>query len=144
MTNFEKRWAWFFTLVGWAWRYFPAQHGYRVQPSFRVCIPCRNSECDGSHTLDVFLRRGVTSPESFGVTVYQLASMRRNADSPYDSPHPALFGEDPTVTIWEMSHGCGGGEYRIPVWLPDNWKHLWKAARALTCYSVAQPVGSLS
>jgi len=141
VTNFEKRWAWFFVLAGWQWEYFPSDHGFLVQPAFRVCIPCGHSECYGSHTLDVFLRR-VAKIEGFGLTVLNLASLRPSADSTWDSPHPALFGMNPSVTIWQMPHGAGGGEECVPAWVP-NWKAMWKAARSLTCYSAAQPVGSL-
>jgi hypothetical protein len=141
VTNFEKRWAWFFTLLGWRWTYFPVQHGYLVQPTFRVCIPCGNSECNGSHVLDVFLRR-VTHVEHFGISIFNLASWRKGAESPYDEPHPALFGENPTVTVWQMAHGIGGGEYCIPFWVPD-WRNLWAQARSLTKAVAAPPVGRL-
>jgi hypothetical protein len=142
MTNFEKRWAWFFTLAGWRWKNFPAGHGFSVQPSFRVCIPCGHSECYGSHELDVFLRRGVSNPDKFQVSIFELASVRRGADSPYDSPHPALFGANPSVTVWQMSHGAGGGEYSVPVWVPD-WESLWAQARSLIQAIAAPPVGRL-
>jgi hypothetical protein len=142
VTNFEKCWAWFFSLIGWQWKYFPQAHGFSVEPSFRVCVPCGHSECSGSHMLDVFLRRGVNNAERFGVSIFALASLCRGSDSPYDSPHPALFGENPSVTIWEMAHGCGGGEYSVPVWVPD-WKDIWARARSLTRSVATPPVGRL-
>jgi hypothetical protein len=142
VTNFEKRWAWFFSLVGWQWKYFPARHGYNVQPSFRVSIPCNHSDCGGSHLLDVFLMRSVHDANDFGATIYGLAATRRHADSPYEPPHPALFGANPSVTTWQMPHGCGGGEYDVPYWVP-NWKQHWVTARAVTSAVAAQPVGDL-
>jgi hypothetical protein len=142
MTNFERRWAWFFTLLGWHWKYFPTKHGFQVQPTFRVEFPCGHSECDGSHTLDVFLRRGVLSVDRFGVSVYDLASPRKGADSPYYSPHPALYGDNPGVTVWEMCHGSGGGQYDIPTWVPD-WHDLWTRACSLTRTALVQSAGRL-
>jgi len=142
VTNFEKRWAWFFMLLGWQWEYFPAKHGFNVQPAFRVRIPCENSECNGAHDLDVFLRRGIRDITAFGVSIYDLAASRKNGDSPYNSPHPALFGDNPSVSIWEMAHGHGGGEYCIPYWESD-WQRAWRQARSLTITSVLLPIGRL-
>ena len=144
VTNFEKRWAWFFTLVGWQWEYWPKKHPFRkVRPDFRVAVPCR--VCPGTHTLEIFLRRGVTCAEDFSSVWGLLQSLRRDANIGLDSPtQPAVFGNNPAITLLDTVHG--GGKYgvlEIGVWLPDDWKAMWKAARALTCYSVAQPVGEL-
>jgi hypothetical protein len=142
VTNFEKRWAWFFTLLGWEWEYWPKTHMFpSMRPDFRVSIPC---EC-GSHILEIFLRRGVTRAEGFSSVWELLQSLRRDARVPFDSPtQPALFGDNPGVTVLDTVHAGGKtGVLNIGIWLPQNWKSLWKSARALTCYSIAQPVGRL-
>ena len=129
MTKLERRWAWFFMLAGWTWAYRPRTK-YFLSPTFRVSFPCGHGECHGSHELDVFLR-DVTRVEDFGVTIWNLASARPPADdlmgagSPYDAPHTALFGADPSVTTWEMAHGAGGGCETVSRWVPDE---LWERA----------------
>lgn len=141
MTNFEKRWAWFFTLLGWQWKYFPVHHGFvRVRPTFRVAIPCGHSECADRHVLDVFLRRGVLTPDGFGVTVYDLAACRRRINNPWCEPHPALFGDNPSASTWEMGHGAGGGTEWIETWAPD-WKKVWARARAHSLGVLPLPSG---
>lgn len=143
MTNFEKRWAWFFTLLGWQWEYWPKARAFRrMRPDFRVTIQCR--VCPGTHTLEIFLRRGLACAEDFKSVRGLLNSLRREANIAIDSPtHPAVFGNNPGVTLLDALHGGKSGALDIGVWLPHNWKSLWKAARALTCYSTAQPVGRL-
>ncbi len=121
MTKLEKQWRVFFGLFGWECKYRPAYRG-RLQPTFRVSIPCGHSECYGSHDLYVFVL-DVKSVEEFGVTVWDLGD-------PYHSPHPALFGADPSVTTWEMAHGAGGGVECVANWVRDC-KHAWGTARAM-------------
>lgn len=144
MTNFEKRWAWFFTLLGWQWKYWPKRHMFhRVRPDFRVGIPCR--VCPGIHTFEVFLRRGANCREDFRSIWGLLQSLRQDANIALDAPtQPAVFGHNPGATLLDTVHADGKfGVLSIGIWLPDDWKSLWKAARALTCNSVAQPVGSV-
>jgi hypothetical protein len=144
MTNFERCWAWFFTLLGWQWEYSPKKHMFRrVRPDFRVAIPCR--VCPGTHTLEIFLRRGVKCEEDFRFVWDLLQSLRRDGNIAFDSPtQPAVFDDNPGITLLDTVHAGGKfGVLSIEIWLPDDWKSLWKAARALTCYSVAQPVGSI-
>jgi hypothetical protein len=143
MTNFEKRWAWFFTLLGWQWKYFPVRHGFaKVRPVFRVSIPYGHNECSGSHVLDVFLRRGVLNPDAFGVSVNDLAACRRVRNDPWSEPHPALFGDNPSASTWVMAHGAGGGTECLETWAPD-WKKVWASARAHVRSVMPLPSGGL-
>ena len=127
MTKLEKRWAWFFVMNGWRWTYHPVCE-YFLRPTFRVSFRCEHSECNGSHTLDVFLM-DVDHEKDFGLTVYDLAGARPQTDvcGAYVEPHPALFGSNPSVTTWEMAHGAGGGMECVPNWAPD-WRGDWASA----------------
>jgi hypothetical protein len=148
MTNFEIRFAWFFTLLGWQWQYRPEQHRFRsMTPDFRVVIPHSSCEhCNDTHSycLYVFLRRGLSGANLFAKFWPVVQALRHEAKISADCrTQPAVFGENPAVTLLDAMHGKEGLLSVANIWLPDDWKSLWKAARILTCYSVARPVGAV-
>jgi len=111
----KLRWARFFTLAGWNWKLSP-----RPGFDFEVSFPCTNSECDGSHTLIVRV---------CDKAHYYLAEKHRQTfEYAYEEPNPALFGDGPANTYWEMCHGCGGGCYTAEGWTRQDAKTLWERA----------------
>lgn len=110
-------WARFFSLLGWRWR---VSH----VPGFdlNLTIPCAHSECSGSHEILARIQHG-----DHGYYCEKLHGELFSVDEMYNSPHPAIFGENPGCTYWQMAHGAGGGEESIEQWVPD-WKALWTRA----------------
>ena len=112
----KLQWARFFTLAGWNWSLSP-----RPGFDFKVTFPCVHGECNGSHTI---LVRVVN--QSYH-TIENSHAKRFNADQMYNEPHPALFGDGPENTYWQMAHGSGGGVETVGQWV-RNAKQLWERA----------------
>jgi hypothetical protein len=113
----KLRWARFFTLAGWNWTLAPQQ----TMADFLVTIPCSHSECNGSHVIAV--RVCEKSGEALERKHHDMYATNRA----YTQPHPALFGDGPENTYWEMSHGAGGGTEKVGGWIPNAGK-LWERA----------------
>lgn len=112
----KLRWARFFTLAGWQWR-LASDRGF----DFVVTFPCGHSECSGSHSLSVrVIERNKRHLE-------KLHSKTFSAEQLYQIPHPALFGNGPTNTFWQMQHGSGAGVEDVGQWV-DNALSLWNQA----------------
>src|SRR5947209_5537352 len=94
----KLRWARFFTLAGWNWK-LSSTPGF----DFEVSFPCRNSDCEGSHSL--LVRICEKTHENLVAKHNDLWDVHYM----YSSPHPALFGDGPDNTHWQMTHGSGGG-----------------------------------
>jgi len=129
-SRLEARWAAFFDLAKWEWKYEPIDlPGWT--PDFWVKWSCGHSECNGHHTLLVEvkpysdIREFDNHPcmrylEGIDQEAKQLTYAIREDSS-------AGFGIDPSVTYWSMSHGSGGGDEEITRWV-ENWKELWADA----------------
>jgi len=112
----KLQWARFFTLAGWDWK-LSSRPGF----DFQVTFPCGHSECQGSHTLIV---RVVDK-------CYEALERKHRetfSDASWDIPSPALFGNGPDNTFWEMSHGAGGGIETAHNWTQEDANKLWKRA----------------
>jgi hypothetical protein len=112
----KLQWARFFALVGWEWKLSP-----RPGFDFKVTFPCGHSECHGSHTL---LVRVVERTRD---ALAKSHSKKFSADQTYTEPHPALFGDGPENTFWQMAHGAGGGVEAVAQWVP-NASAIWEKA----------------
>ena len=111
------RWARLFTLAGWNWTLASQHTGF----DFFVTIPCGNSECHGSHKIAVRVcERNLEALIAKHQDLYDAQRM-------YESPHPALFGDGPRNTHWQMAHGAGGGTESVSQWL-GNADELWERA----------------
>lgn len=105
----KLRWARFFTLAGWNWKLSP-----RPGFDFQVTFPCEHSECKRtrSHTLIVrVIDKHYDALELKHRETFRYA---------YNSPHPALFGDGPLNTYWEMAHGAGGGCESVDDWMTGS------------------------
>ena len=124
-SRLEARYAAFFDLAGWAWKYEPMTiHGWT--PSFEVTIPCSHSECS-DHTLLVEVKPypHLSDFEGHPGTKYPYGDDFNGHTIPADAS--ACFGASPKVSSFEMSHGSGGGTNDIPCWV-GNWETMWEAA----------------
>ena len=115
----KLRWARFFTLAGWHWTLSP-----RPGFDFQVTFPCPHSECHGNHTLVVrVVDKGYQALER---------KHRETFDYAYNVPHPALFGDGPSNSYWEMAHGAGGGIEQVSDWMTapsgQDVGELWERA----------------
>lgn len=124
-SRLEARWAAFFDLAKWDWQYEPVDlEGWT--PDFRVEFPCGHSECSGSHVLLVEVKPYFSIAEFSGHPCMDYSYGRSWGDNirliPADAS--AAFGNDPSVTEWEMSHGSGGGIESIENWV-DDVETLW-------------------
>jgi hypothetical protein len=113
----KLRWARFFTLAGWNWTLAHQS----TMADFIVTIPCSHSECNGSHVIAV------------RVCEKALESLTRKhsdlyAGRMYDEPSPALFGDGPKNTYWQMVHGAGGGDESVSNWTSTDANELWERA----------------
>jgi hypothetical protein len=109
----KLRWARFFTLAGWNWR-LANRPGF----DFIVTFPCVHSECSGSHTLKVRISEKVHE------------ALVRKHEELYDwdaEQHPALFGDGPDNTHWQMMHGAGGGYETVSSWVAKA-NRVWERA----------------
>jgi hypothetical protein len=112
----KLQWARFFTLVGWEWKL-----SQRLGFDLVVTFPCKHSECGGSHTL---LVRVV---ERSHAALAKSHSKKFSADTMYSEPHPALFGDGPENTFWQMPHGAGGGTETVAQWV-SGASEVWAKA----------------
>lgn len=137
-SRLEARWAAFFQLAGWRWEYEPYDISIGPSktpwnPDFLVSFPCSHSECPGSHSLLIEVKPYQSMDEFKSHQAYGLLSA-------YETPAIAFFGANPDVTLWEMCHGAGGGEYSVGQWVAGCGP-LWDEAKNLVQFigSEGQP-----
>ena len=113
----RQRWERFFTIAGLDWE--PIK--YR-DFDYIITLPCVHSECSGFHVLDVNISSSGLSGKDLEDEYERLYSEAYL----WTEPHPALFGEGPRNTRWDMVHGSGGGFFfRLSEWLMNADK-LWE------------------
>lgn len=121
-TNLEAAWAAFFDLAGWKWWNEPCAIG-DWKPDFKVVFPCSHSECSGSHTLlaSVLPVHNLNNIAGHPALLHSYNIPNTSADG------GALFGSNPSVTKWEISHGSGGGIEDV-YFRVENADELWVQA----------------
>ncbi|MRD49357.1 hypothetical protein GHT07_18940 [Caenimonas koreensis DSM 17982] len=122
-TALEARWAAFFDLAGWQWRYNPAAVD-DWKPDFEVTFPCGHSECPDTHTLLIAVLATKDLDSVRGHPALQYTYQEH-----FTADAGALFGSEPAATTWDMSHGAGGGHFDVAFWVDDAAK-LWAQAGA--------------
>jgi len=117
----KLKWARFFTLAGWQWSL-----SSRPDFDFKVHVPCWKEDCaDARNTHHhVLLVRVVNQHRA---ALEETHGKRFHTDQMYQEPHPALFGDGPDSTVWQMAHGDGGGIYDL-VSFTSNGGRLWERA----------------
>ena len=122
-SRLEARWAAFFDLVEWNWKYEPIDlEGWT--PDFWVSFPCGHSECPETHELYVEVK------PYYSIKEFDNHIVSRLVDDPGNGPpHPAMFGIDPSVVSWQMVHGAGGGyEGNLQNWTCHSVEDAWTEA----------------
>jgi hypothetical protein len=109
----KLQWARFFTLAGLDWR-LSKRRGF----DFIVTFPC---QCAGLHTL------AVRVCEKTHVALARKHDELYDVGFMYATPHPALFGDGPEDTYWQMAHGGGGGDETLSARI-RNAEELWRRA----------------
>jgi hypothetical protein len=114
----KLRWARFFTLAGWEWTLAPKHSSF----DFHVTIPCHKRCEDGdSHSLLVRIcEKTYEALIAKHDDLWDIGFM-------YSAPHPALFGDGPKNTHWQMAHGGGGGYCGVVGW-GIGLEELWERA----------------
>lgn len=126
-TSLEAQWAAFFDLAGWSWWANPQSiEGW--QPDFKIQFPCSHSECGGAHTLYVSVLpiSSIETNNKHPALNYRHTVTDRSGKCIADAG--ALFGDNPNVSEWQMSHGSGGGIENIENWV-ENSNALWAKAK---------------
>lgn len=133
-SRLEARWAAFFNVMGWEWKYEPVDLiGW--SPDFYIEFPCGHSECGGKHRLLVEVKphSSVSQFEEHECLKYPYGMRRgvRGDDDVYviDADSSAAFGADPRVTWFELVHGHGSGEGSLDEWFETrDLMAAWKEA----------------
>lgn len=126
-SRLEARWAAFFDLAKWKWRYEPIDLPGWI-PDFWVSLPCGHSECGPTHDLLVEVKptllnfdRGYAGELPDDLKAHAIAKWFGGWKGPDGCPLPcdavALFGLDPENTSWCMVHGAGGGFESVCSWM---------------------------
>lgn len=132
-SRLEARWAAFFDLAGWEWEYEPFDFDGWT-PDFRVSFPCSHSECSGEHTLFVEVKPYLTIENFKGHRCLDFPYGQDGLGGSIPADASAAFGNNPSVTMWEMCHGAGGGEESVEGWVNGNLWQMWNTAGEMTRY----------
>lgn len=129
-TPLEARWAAFFDLAGWQWHTNSVAVG-DWRPDFKVTFPCGHSECGGDHVLlaSVLPISSLTECQTHPCRSHIYAVKGDNDKWLADGG--AIFGNDPTVTEWQISHGSGGGIENVNFRLGGDEHRFWQKAATL-------------
>lgn len=123
-SRLTAKWAAFFGLVGWEWKYRPTPfRGW--QADFYVSFYCGHSECKSCHTLLVGVEP-YDAIEQFNGHPCTTEWYGSHENLPFCSG--AAFGNAPNVTFCEMVHGAGGGGCEPINFARGNHSDLWNSA----------------
>jgi len=108
------RWARFFTLLGWNW-----QLSSNPSFDFLVTYSCLRGDCSEHKLLVRICEKTHEALVAKNESLYDIDSM-------YGEPHPALFGDGPANTHWQMACGNGGGYFFMNYW--GGMNEVWEQA----------------
>lgn len=112
----KLRWARFFTLAGWKWK-LSSRPGF----DFLVTFPATDYRDCCPHELLVRIC------EKTHAALIAKHDDLWDVNFMYDSPAPALFGDGPENTHWQMCCGDGGG-YACLAGYGRHMQELWERA----------------
>lgn len=114
--HLKLRWARFFTLAGWNWKLASA-------PGFDFVVEWPGMDSDDGVQHSLLVRICEKTHDA-------LASKHRelwDVHYAFSSAAPALFGDGPKNTFWQMTWGSGGGDYSLDHYGP-GMTELWERA----------------
>ncbi|MCK9194296.1 MAG: hypothetical protein M0P19_10540 [Nevskia sp.] len=128
-TQLEAQWAAFFDLAKWKWWPNPTSVG-NWRPDFKVAFDCEHSECNDQHTLliSVLPADAVKDFDDHPCSAHNYGVQGEHGEWLADGG--AAFGNSPSVTRWEISHGAGGGTEDVHFRV-DDADALWARAATL-------------
>jgi len=126
MTHIEQHYAKFFDKVGWFYEHRP--QGFKITPNFIVEFLCRHSECVPMHAIAVYIDEKAMNLKQAEAHLDRLE--QAVGTSRYCTPNLAVFGADPSISVWEMPHGAGGGVETASNWCLDLHKNWLVTERA--------------
>lgn len=141
-SRLEARWAAFMDLAGWLWDYEPTETE-SWNPDFKVSFFCGHSECPSGHTLLVEVKPIETVEQLKDEKVYDLLDSFGGEIGGIRVDGCAIFGLNPFMTSWSMTHGMGGGNFGVPHFVnspagnspdADYVTSLWNEAKNSTAY----------
>jgi len=116
--HLKLRWARFFTLAGWNWS-LARQSGL----DFLIDFPGVDCDDNSPHSLLVRI-----CEKNYKALIAKHDDLW-DVHYMYSSPHPALFGDGPKNTHWQIAWGSGGGYYTVAGrMLYNRAEELWKRA----------------
>lgn len=143
-SRLEASYAAFFDLARWTWEYEPIDlNGWT--PDFRVEFPCKHSECeqtdgqrDGSHVLLCEVKPYFKIENFAGHPCMQYPyGQNEKAGTSIPADSGAALGVNPRISIFEMCHGAGGGQFSLVDWISPI-DALWIGAQEKTRYRPPQ------
>jgi hypothetical protein len=122
-SRLEARWAAFFDLLGWVWRYEPIDlDGWT--PDFYLKFPCGHSECGGFHELYVEVKPYSDDEEFKGHFVSRVSwgsvFDEFGNESFLGVDGGGRFGLTPDVARFCICHGDGGGDLDLRFFVPGD------------------------
>lgn len=128
-TRLEAKWAAFFDLAGWSWWVNPiAIDDWR--PDFKVAFKCDHSECNGQHSLLIAILPMSDIKKFNGHPCLSYVYDITDENGQWQADGGAAFGNNPSVSQWEILHGSGGGTEDV-YFRVGNADELWIQAEAL-------------
>lgn len=106
-SRLEARWACFFTMINYHWRYEPIDFKDWV-PDFYVKFPCGHSECSGYHDFYAEVKPYYSINEFKG---HPAERAFWDNGRTYGHDGTMLLGIDPSVASANFCHGAGGGVF---------------------------------
>lgn len=131
-SRLEARWAAFFDRIAWHWKYEPIDFSGWT-PDFWVKIHCRHNQGECFDHVIYAEVKPFEDVETFKQhPAYNLAYRYDNKEK-LNVEAVGLLGLDPSVSLFSMVHGDGGGGYTIPSFAP-YWEQSWKEAGNVVMY----------
>jgi len=111
----KLRWARFFTLAGWNW-------SLAKQPGFDFLVEWPGVDSDDGVRHSLLIRICEKTHLALAIKHSELWDVHYA----YSSTAPALFGDGPENTFWQMTWGSGGGDYSVAQY--GGMDELWERA----------------
>jgi hypothetical protein len=112
----KLRWARFFTLAGWDWK-------LSSTPGFDFLLDWPGIDSDDNTRHSLHIRVCEKTHDALQLKHSDLFDIHYM----YSNPHPALFGNGPENTHWQMPWGSGGGDYCLANF-GGRMNELWEQA----------------